>query len=171
MARYSMFKVVLCCELPKGWLFPCVCRHQGFGVLSVILANHAVKLLTSLFQDLQVEALHKVRVAFRGGIQGGGWPAPGELAGAARSGGYFLVTQDMDSLLMFIYLQGWETDGPPAALSITAQSTSIQRVQRLIDSVPLTNLLLTLLSTSYRKVGGVMPWVTGKVLYKRNFPK
>lgn len=30
-------------------------------MLSVILANHAVKLLTSLFQDLQVEALHKVR--------------------------------------------------------------------------------------------------------------
>ncbi|XP_059232403.1 E3 ubiquitin-protein ligase UBR4 isoform X2 [Mustela nigripes] len=79
--------------------------HQGFGVLSVILANHAVKLLTSLFQDLQVEALHK----------------------------------------------GWETDGPPAVLSVMAQSTSIQRIQRLIDSVPLTNLLLTLLSTSYRK--------------------
>lgn len=37
-------------------------------------------------------------------------------------------------------------------LSIMAQSTSIQRIQRLIDSVPLTNLLLTLLSTSYRKV-------------------
>nr|XP_033777630.1 E3 ubiquitin-protein ligase UBR4 isoform X4 [Geotrypetes seraphini] len=79
--------------------------HQGFGVLSVVLANHAIKLLTSLFQDLQVEALHK----------------------------------------------GWETDGPPAELSIMAQSTSIQRIQRLIDSVPLTNLLLTLLSTSYRK--------------------
>ncbi|XP_044524637.1 E3 ubiquitin-protein ligase UBR4 [Gracilinanus agilis] len=79
--------------------------HQGFGVLSVVLANHSIKLLTSLFQDLQVEALHK----------------------------------------------GWETDGPPAALSIMAQSTSIQRIQRLIDSVPLTNLLLTLLSTSYRK--------------------
>lgn len=79
--------------------------HQGFGVLSVILANHAVKLLTSLFQDLQVEALHK----------------------------------------------GWEAEGPPAVLSIMAQSTSIQRIQRLIDSVPLTNLLLTLLSTSYRK--------------------
>ena len=38
-------------------------RHQGFGVLSVILANHAIKLLTSLFQDLQVEALHRVRKA------------------------------------------------------------------------------------------------------------
>lgn len=36
------------------------CRHQGFGVLSVVLANHAIKLLSSLFQDLQVEALHKV---------------------------------------------------------------------------------------------------------------
>jgi len=36
-------------------------RHQGFGVLSVILANHSIKLLTSLFQDLQVEALHRVR--------------------------------------------------------------------------------------------------------------
>ncbi|XP_034609555.1 E3 ubiquitin-protein ligase UBR4 [Trachemys scripta elegans] len=79
--------------------------HQGFGVLSVVLANHAIKLLTSLFQDLQVEALHK----------------------------------------------GWETDGPPAVLNVMAQSTSIQRIQRLIDSVPLTNLLLTLLSTSYRK--------------------
>lgn len=33
-----------------------------------------------------------------------------------------------------------------------AQSTSIQRVQRLIDSVPLTNLMFTLLSTSYKKV-------------------
>uniref|UniRef100_A0A8C3QPV4 Ubiquitin protein ligase E3 component n-recognin 4 n=1 Tax=Cyanoderma ruficeps TaxID=181631 RepID=A0A8C3QPV4_9PASS len=81
--------------------------HQGFGVLSVVLANHAIKLLSSLFQDLQVEALHK----------------------------------------------GWESDGPPAVLDIMAQSTSIQRIQRLTDSVPLTNLLLTLLSTSYRKVG------------------
>ncbi|KAK7896704.1 hypothetical protein WMY93_022029 [Mugilogobius chulae] len=79
--------------------------HQGFGVLSVILANHAIKLLTSLFQDLQVEALHR----------------------------------------------GWASDGPPAELNIMAQSTSIQRVQRLIDSVPLTNLLFTLLSTSYKK--------------------
>ncbi|KAJ7306604.1 hypothetical protein JRQ81_009996 [Phrynocephalus forsythii] len=79
--------------------------HQGFGVLSVVLANHAIKLLTSLFQDLQVEALHK----------------------------------------------GREADGPPAVLNILAQSTSIQRVQRLTESVPLTNLLLTLLSTSYRK--------------------
>uniref|UniRef100_A0A8D2L812 Ubiquitin protein ligase E3 component n-recognin 4 n=1 Tax=Varanus komodoensis TaxID=61221 RepID=A0A8D2L812_VARKO len=79
--------------------------HQGFGVLSVVLANHAIKLLTSLFQDLQVEALHK----------------------------------------------GWETDGPPAVLNVMAQNTSIQRIQRLIESVPLTNLLLTLLSTSYRK--------------------
>lgn len=34
-----------------------------------------------------------------------------------------------------------------------AQSTSIQRIQRLIESVPLANLLLTLLSTAYRKVG------------------
>uniref|UniRef100_A0A3B3SK32 Ubiquitin protein ligase E3 component n-recognin 4 n=1 Tax=Paramormyrops kingsleyae TaxID=1676925 RepID=A0A3B3SK32_9TELE len=79
--------------------------HQGFGVLSVILANHSIKLLSSLFQDLQVEALHR----------------------------------------------GWTSDGPPADLSIMAQSTSIQRVQRLIDSVPLTNLLFTLLSTSYKK--------------------
>ncbi|XP_039612074.1 E3 ubiquitin-protein ligase UBR4 isoform X4 [Polypterus senegalus] len=79
--------------------------HQGFGVLAVVLANHSIKLLTSLFQDLQVEALHR----------------------------------------------GWDRDGPPAELNIMAQSTSIQRVQRLIDSVPLTNLLFTLLSTSYRK--------------------
>ncbi|KAK5619189.1 E3 ubiquitin-protein ligase ubr4 [Crenichthys baileyi] len=79
--------------------------HQGFGILSVILANHAIKLLTSLFQDLQVEALHR----------------------------------------------GWASDGPPAELNIMAQSTSIQRVQRLIDSVPLTNLLFTLLSTAYKK--------------------
>ncbi|CAB1330321.1 unnamed protein product [Coregonus sp. 'balchen'] len=79
--------------------------HQGFGVLSVILANHAIKLLTSLFQDLQVEALHR----------------------------------------------GWASDGPPAELNIMAQSTSIQRVQRLLDSVPLTNLLFNLLSTSYKK--------------------
>ncbi|XP_063173479.1 E3 ubiquitin-protein ligase UBR4 [Candoia aspera] len=79
--------------------------HQGFGILSVVLANHAIKLLTLLFQDLHVEALHK----------------------------------------------GWETDGPPAALNIMAQSTSIQRIQRLIESVPLANLLLTLLSTAYRK--------------------
>lgn len=48
--------------------------------------------------------------------------------------------------------QGWASDGPPAELNIMAQSTSIQRVQRLIDSVPLTNLLFTLLSTSYKKV-------------------
>ncbi|XP_030194560.1 E3 ubiquitin-protein ligase UBR4 isoform X5 [Gadus morhua] len=86
--------------------------HQGFGVLSVILANHAIKLLTSLFQDLQVEALHRVRP----------------------------TTQT-----------AWASDGPPAELNIMAQSTSIQRVQRLIDSVPLTNLLFTLLSTSYKK--------------------
>ncbi|XP_060541262.1 E3 ubiquitin-protein ligase UBR4 [Pantherophis guttatus] len=79
--------------------------HQGFGILSVVLANHAIKLLTLLFQDLHVEALHK----------------------------------------------GWDTDGPPAALNIMAQSTSIQRIQRLIESVPLANLLLTLLSTAYRK--------------------
>lgn len=46
-----------------------------------------------------------------------------------------------------------------------AQSTSIQRIQRLIDSVPLTNLLLTLLSTSYRKVGGVTPLRIGRILY------
>ncbi|KAJ8017247.1 hypothetical protein DPEC_G00015820 [Dallia pectoralis] len=82
--------------------------HQGFGVLSVILANHAIKLLTSLFQDLQVEALHQVSA-------------------------------------------GRASDGPPAELNIMAQSTSIQRVQRLIDSVPLTNLLFSLLSTSYKK--------------------
>ncbi|XP_063293132.1 E3 ubiquitin-protein ligase UBR4 isoform X8 [Pelobates fuscus] len=80
--------------------------HQGFGVLSVLLANHAIKLLTSLFQDLQVETLHK---------------------------------------------QAWDADGPLAELSVTAQSTSIQRIQRLIDSIPLTNLLFTILSTSYRK--------------------
>lgn len=48
--------------------------------------------------------------------------------------------------------KGWASDGPPAELNIMAQSTSIQRVQRLIDSVPLTNLLFTLLSTSYKKV-------------------
>ncbi|CAB1335857.1 unnamed protein product, partial [Coregonus sp. 'balchen'] len=82
--------------------------HQGFGVLSVILANHAIKLLTSLFQDLQVEALHRVSA-------------------------------------------GWASDGPPAELNIMAQSTSTQRVQRLLDSVPLTNLLFNLLSTSYKK--------------------
>ncbi|XP_031761327.1 E3 ubiquitin-protein ligase UBR4 isoform X1 [Xenopus tropicalis] len=80
--------------------------HQGFGVLSVVLANHAIKLLTSLFQDLQVETLHK---------------------------------------------QPLDTDGPLAELSISAQSTSIQRIQRLIDSIPLTNLLFTILLTSYRK--------------------
>lgn len=51
-----------------------------------------------------------------------------------------------------LLLQGWASDGPPAELNIMAQSTSIQRVQRLIDSVPLTNLLFTLLSTSYKKV-------------------
>lgn len=49
-------------------------------------------------------------------------------------------------------LKGWASDGPPAELNIMAQSTSSQRVQRLIDSVPLTNLLFTLLSTSYKKV-------------------
>eukprot|EP00063_Salmo_salar_P028104 XP_014002939.1 PREDICTED: E3 ubiquitin-protein ligase UBR4-like [Salmo salar] len=82
--------------------------HQGFGVLSVILANHSIKLLTSLFQDLQVEALHRVSA-------------------------------------------GWASDGPPAELNIMAQNTSTQRVQRLLDSVPLTNLLFNLLSTSYKK--------------------
>lgn len=52
-----------------------------------------------------------------------------------------------------------------------AQSTSIQRIQRLIDSVPLTNLLLTLLSTSYRKVGGPTPLVIWKILYNVTFSK
>lgn len=46
-----------------------------------------------------------------------------------------------------------------------AQSTSIQRIQRLIDSVPLTNLLLTLLSTSYRKVGVVSASENRKLLH------
>lgn len=45
-------------------------RHQGFGVLSVILANHAIKLLTSLFQDLQVEALHRVNPRTRSALKG-----------------------------------------------------------------------------------------------------
>ena len=71
--------------------------------------------------------------------------------------------EDVNSLLL--RFQGWESDGPPAVLSIMAQSTSIQRIQRLIDSVPLTNLLLTLLSTSYRKVGGVTLLRIGKILY------
>jgi len=53
--------------------------------------------------------------------------------------------------------QVWASDGPPAELNIMAQSTSIQRVQRLIDSVPLTNLLFTLLSTSYKKVSSTTP--------------
>ncbi|XP_057678820.1 E3 ubiquitin-protein ligase UBR4 isoform X1 [Corythoichthys intestinalis] len=105
--------------------------HQGFGVLSVILANHAIKLLTSLFQDLQVEALHRVSCL---GI----------------------LVMNMNGEHQFIShcfnaLQGWASDGPPAELNIMAQSTSIQRVQRLIDSVPLTNLLFTLLSTAYKK--------------------
>lgn len=58
------------------------------------------------------------------------------------------------------HLQGWASDGPPAELNIMAQSTSIQRVQRLIDSVPLTNLLFTLLSTSYKKVQSVYVYAT-----------
>lgn len=58
----TMAKIHDCNLLSESLCFPfALCRHQGFGVLSVILANHAVKLLTSLFQDLQVEALHKVR--------------------------------------------------------------------------------------------------------------
>lgn len=58
---------------------------------------------------------------------------------------FFLITS-------LPHIQAWASDGPPAELNIMAQSTSIQRVQRLIDSVPLTNLLFTLLSTSYKKV-------------------
>lgn len=48
-----------------------------------------------------------------------------------------------------------------------AQSTSIQRVQRLIDSVPLTNLLFTLLSTAYKKVSNSVPckWNTPAFIY------
>lgn len=124
---------------PEMTLYPlCFCRHQGFGVLSVVLANHAIKLLSSLFQDLQVEALHKVRRQRERACGTSGLPSPLRHASDALS----------DAVL-----QGWESDGPPAVLDVMAQSTSIQRIQRLIDSVPLTNLLLTLLSTSYRKVG------------------
>lgn len=71
--------------------------------------------------------------------------------------------------------QGWESDGPPAVLDVMAQSTSIQRIQRLIDSVPLTNLLLTLLSTSYRKVGAgtelenFWSWATPDCHHLRNW--
>lgn len=50
-------------------------RHQGFGILSVVLANHAIKLLTLLFQDLHVEALHKVSAWQKGpaGAQNRRW--------------------------------------------------------------------------------------------------
>lgn len=118
-------------------------RHQGFGVLSVILANHAIKLLTSLFQDLQVEALHRVTDAI--------------VISKKNSIILQYRKSNLRSVKAFYFrcsvrLQGWASDGPPAELNIMAQSTSIQRVQRLIDSVPLTNLLFTLLSTSYKKV-------------------
>lgn len=112
-------------------------RHQGFGVLSVILANHSIKLLTSLFQDLQVEALHRVRKHC--------WRVLYCFC-------TFLLFSFYEKWLSVYLPQGWASDGPPAELNIMAQSTSIQRVQRLIDSVPLTNLLFTLLSTSYKKV-------------------
>lgn len=67
----------------------------------------------------------------------------------------WFLESHISSLYFLPYLQGWASDGPPAELNIMAQSTSIQRVQRLIDSVPLTNLLFTLLSTSYKKVLGL----------------
>lgn len=133
-------------------------------MLSVILANHAVKLLTSLFQDLQVEALHKVRACLQN--QHIDCWLPFWLSSLEPSYQVVISCQVLTLILFSCrYLQGWEADGPPAVLSVMAQSTSIQRIQRLIDSVPLTNLLLTLLSTSYRKVGGVMPLIIWKILY------
>lgn len=70
-------------------------------------------------------------------------------------------------------LQSWASDGPPAELNIMAQSTSIQRVQRLIDSVPLTNLLFTLLSTSYKKVQYIWnaPYLTKETQQAGNISK
>lgn len=59
---WHMYFILLKNILEMEYNFPFVLwRHQGFGVLSVILANHSIKLLTSLFQDLQVEALHRVK--------------------------------------------------------------------------------------------------------------
>lgn len=129
-------------------------RHQGFGVLSVILANHAIKLLTSLFQDLQVEALHRVNEAkktLNSAIILKKYSTILTLFKHARKPFCSLKAMFPHSNSS-VHQQGWASDGPPAELNIMAQSTSIQRVQRLIDSVPLTNLLFTLLSTSYKKV-------------------
>lgn len=90
-----------------------LCRHQGFGVLSVILANHAVKLLTSLFQDLQVEALHKVRAGPQNQHGGCGpffWLT---CAWTIRLGAYFLLRPNVNSLFtvrvgkQMVPLQSW----------------------------------------------------------------
>lgn len=67
------------------------------------------------------------------------------------------------------FLQDCESDGPPAELNIMAQSTSIQRVQRLIDSVPLTNLLFTLLFTSYKKVHSLYIYIPVICIIAGNF--
>lgn len=75
-----MDNVVVCWGSQKRlWIIACYCfspRHQGFGVLSVILANHAIKLLTSLFQDLQVEALHRVNKMTGGTLNRVLWVRP-----------------------------------------------------------------------------------------------
>lgn len=56
----------------------------------MILANHAIKLLTSLFQDLQVEALHKVRWLFFG-VCRSVWGSLNILAGAISEGSFLTV--------------------------------------------------------------------------------
>uniref|UniRef100_UPI00358DF698 E3 ubiquitin-protein ligase UBR4 n=1 Tax=Myxine glutinosa TaxID=7769 RepID=UPI00358DF698 len=79
--------------------------HSGFGVLMVMLANHAVGLVRSLLDDVRLQTLDK------------DGPSP----------------------------------GPVAELNVMAKSTPVQRVQRLIETVPLTCLFFTILSIAYRK--------------------
>uniref|UniRef100_A0ABM0M5B5 E3 ubiquitin-protein ligase UBR4-like n=1 Tax=Saccoglossus kowalevskii TaxID=10224 RepID=A0ABM0M5B5_SACKO len=79
---------------------------QGFGVLTVALSDHAVRLLTILLEDLHIEGLSKTTTSI---------------------------------------------DVSPAELNVLPNYTAWQRVQRIIDSVQLTNLLLCLVTVSYKK--------------------
>ncbi len=134
LQKWHVYKCVSKCEVFS------LIRHQGFGVLSVILANHSIKLLTSLFQDLQVEALHRVRL---------------NITAAFKLLEHFCVVNTSEAVFCLPGLGQWRAS---SRAEHHAQSTSIQRVQRLIDSVPLTNLLFTLLSTSYKKVCDHRTW-------------
>ncbi len=98
----------------------CICRHQGFGVLSVALASQAISILSSLIDDLHIEGLSAP-------------PAAAE-----------------------------EREDP--ALCMQTQYTAQQRVMKITESISLTSLLFTLMSTAYKKVIQYY-WKVGNVAF------